>query len=83
MASPCAGIVPERGSGAGVVGQTQDCDGEIPQGGHDSWGAGGADLGAIFVEVHVTDPVQAVLKGPAAADDDRQFRGWPEPRSAR
>ena len=31
--------------------------------------AGGADLGAVLIEVHVADPVKAVLDGPVAADD--------------
>ena len=31
--------------------------------------AGGADLGAVFVEGHVADPVQAVFDAPVAADD--------------
>jgi hypothetical protein len=35
--------------------------------------AGGADLGAVFVEVGVADPVEAVFDAPVAADDGREF----------
>lgn len=38
-------------------------------------GAGGADLGEVFVPVQVTEPVQPVLDHPVAADDDGEFGG--------
>jgi hypothetical protein len=70
------------GQGLNVSGEPQDGDGEVTQAGHDAGAAGGADLGAVFVEVHV--PVQAALDGPVAADDGGEFGGgWPGRRSAR
>ena len=65
----------EGGGDAGVAGQAQDGDGEVSQGGHDPWRAGGADLGAVFVVVQVADPVQAVFDQPVAADDGGEFGG--------
>jgi hypothetical protein len=41
----------------------------VAQAGHDPRSAGGADLRAVFAEVHVADPVQAVFDAPVAADD--------------
>jgi hypothetical protein len=61
--------VAEGGGDAGVAGQPQDGDGEVPQGGHDLRGAGGADLGPVLVVIRVADPRQAVFDGPVAADD--------------
>jgi hypothetical protein len=57
------------GDDAGVAGQPRDRDSEVSLGSHDLWGAGGAGLGAVFVEVHVTDPVQLVFDDPVARDD--------------
>ena len=47
----------------------------VAQTGHDARAAGGADLGSVFVVVHVADPVQAVFDYPAAPDDGREFGG--------
>ena len=41
----------------------------LAQAGHDAGAAGRADLGAVLVEVHVMDPVQAVFDAPVTADD--------------
>ena len=60
-------------------GQPQDGKGEVPQGGHDAGAAGGADLGAVFVVVHVADPVQPVLDHLVAAS----ARGRGRPGEAR
>jgi hypothetical protein len=38
-----------------VGGQAQDGDGEVRKVAMTRWGAGSADLGAVFVPVHVTD----------------------------
>jgi hypothetical protein len=57
------------GGDAGVACQPQDGDGEVAQGGHDPGATGGADLGAVFVEVQVTDPVQPVFDHLVAPDD--------------
>ena len=57
------------GGDAGVAGQPQDRDSEVSQGSHDLWGAGGADLGAVFVPVQVTGPVQPVFDHLVAPDD--------------
>jgi Tetratricopeptide repeat len=63
-----------QGSGdAGVAGQPQDRDGQVAQGRHDPWSAGGADLGSVLVPVQIADPVQAVLDQPVAADDGGEF----------
>ena len=40
--------------------------------------ADGADLGAVFVEVHVTNQVQPVFDGPLAADDRRGYEAIAE-----
>lgn len=66
-------MVAEGGGDAGVACQPQDGDGEVAQAGHDTRGAGGADLGSVFAEVQVADPVQAVLDRPVTADDGREF----------
>jgi hypothetical protein len=59
-----------QGSGdAGGTRDSQDGDHQVAQGCHDARAAGGADLRAVFVEVEVTDPAQAVFDPPVAADD--------------
>ena len=64
-----SGLRAWRRSAGGVAGQPQDRDSEVSQGSHDLWGAGGADLGAVFVEVQVTNPVQLVFDHLVAPDD--------------
>ncbi len=47
--------------------------GEVAQDRHDARAAGGADLGAVLIEVHVADPVQAVFDGRVPADYGGDF----------
>jgi hypothetical protein len=68
--------VSEQGCGdAGGSGEPQDGDGEVTRRLAMTRGRWRADLEAVFVEVHVADPVQAVLDGPLAADDGGEFGG--------
>ena len=62
-------MVTQGGSDAGLTGQAQDGDHGVAQAGHDARSGAGADLRAVFVEVHVTNPVQPVFDSPVAADD--------------
>ena len=64
-----AGVMAQGGDDAGSAGEPQDGDGQVAQGGHDLWPAGGADLGAVLIEVQVAHPVEPVLDAPVAADD--------------
>src|ERR1700749_2303566 len=64
-----AGVMAQGGSDIGVAGQPQDGNGQVAQAGHDAWPVAGADLGAVLVPVHVTDPVQPVFDSPVAAHD--------------
>jgi len=48
--------------------EAEDADDEVAHGGHDAGRRAGADLGAVLVERHVTDPVTAVLDRPVTAD---------------
>jgi hypothetical protein len=56
-----AGVVTERRGDAGSTSQPQDGDDQVAQAGHDVGTAGGADLGAVFAEADVADPVEAVF----------------------
>jgi len=73
-------VVAQGGGDAGGSGQPQDGDGQVAQAGHDAGAAGGTDLGAVFVEVNVADPVEAVFDALLAADDRRELgvacRAW-------
>src|SRR4029079_19694224 len=42
---------------------------------HDLWGGTGADLGLVFGEGHIADPVQPVLDLPVPADPGGEFGG--------
>ncbi len=58
------GIIAQGLGQVRLVGQAQEADRQVPEGGHDLWGGVRADLGAVFVKGHIPDPVQAVLDGP-------------------
>ena len=47
-----------------LMGQAQEANRQVPQGGHDTRGGFRADLGPVFVKGDIPDPVQAILDGP-------------------
>ncbi len=48
-----------QGLGQGrLLGQAQQADRQVPQGGHDLWGGVRTDLGAVFAKGHIPDPVR-------------------------
>ena len=58
-------------AGGGDVGgavESVGADGEVAQGRHDGGAVAGADLGVVFGEDDVADPVQPVFDGPVPAD---------------
>jgi hypothetical protein len=67
-----AGVVAEGCGDVGDAGQAQCGDREVPQRRHDLWGMSGAGGGAVLVEGHIADPVQAVLDRPMASDPARE-----------
>jgi hypothetical protein len=71
-----AAVVAQGGSDAGSSGKAQDGQGEVAQGGHDTWAAAGPDLGEVFAPGDVADPVQTVLDCPVAAQRFGQLI-WP------
>ena len=54
-------MVTQGGGDAGGSGQPHDGDHEVAQAGHDTGPGRGAGPGAVFVEVQVTDPVEAIF----------------------
>ena len=65
-----------------LMGQAQEADRQVPQGGHDPRGGFRADLGPIFVKGHIPDPVQAILDGPVPPAQLQQPL-WRRPRRRR
>ena len=59
----------------GSVEESDEADGQVPQGGRDQRSVAGAQLVAVFVEDDVPDPVEAVLNAPMAADPGRNGLG--------
>jgi hypothetical protein len=65
--------VPEGAGDAGVAGQAQDADDQVPDRGHDVGAGAGAYLGQVLAEGDVADPVQLVLYFPVPADPFREL----------
>jgi hypothetical protein len=53
-----AGVVAAGGCDAGVPGELEDPDGQVPQGCHDLGSVAGADLGGVLAVADVADVVQ-------------------------
>jgi len=51
-----------------AVGQSDEADGQVAQGGHDLGAVSGAQLVVVLVEDHVSDPVEPVLDSPVPLD---------------
>lgn len=45
----------------------EDTDDEVPQRGHDPWADSGPDLRAVFIEGHVSDPMEFVFDTPLSS----------------
>lgn len=59
----------------GAVGQADEADGQVAQGGHDLGSVAGAQLVTVLIEDHVPDPVETVLDPPVPADPGRDGLG--------
>ena len=64
------------GGDVGPSGEAEQADGGVPQGGHDRWCVAGTDLGAVFIESDISDPVQPVFDTPVLLDPTGQDRWW-------
>ena len=62
-------------SGLGAVGQADEADGQVAQGGHDLGAVAGAQLVAVLIEDDVTDPVEPVLDSPVPLDPGGNLLG--------
>lgn len=58
---------PERFCNVGRTTSAKDADDQVSQGRHYPWTIAGSDLGAVFVEGHVADPMDFVFNAPMAA----------------
>ena len=58
------GVAAQGGGDVGFASQTDHADGQIAQGCHDLGRGAGADLGPVFIEGNVPDPVDSVLDAP-------------------
>ena len=56
--------------------QADEADGQVAQNGHDLGAASGAQLGAVLVEDHVSDPVEAVLYPQCPRIQAATVSGW-------
>jgi hypothetical protein len=63
-----AADVAAGGGDVGCSSEPVEADGQVAQCGHDGRACRGADLGVVFDEDNVTDPVQSVLDAPVPAD---------------
>src|SRR3954468_18826894 len=70
-----AGGVAAGGGDVGGSGEAVTADREVAQHGHDGGAGAGADLGQVFGEGDVADPVQPVLHVPVPADDVGELLG--------
>ena len=51
----------------------EQADREVPEGGHDGGAVSGPDLGVVFPECDVADPVQPVLDAPVSTECVGEF----------
>lgn len=61
-----AADVAAGGGDVGCVGESVQAEGQVAQGGHHGGNGSGADLGMVFGEDDIADPVQAVLATPSS-----------------
>ena len=55
--------------------ESDEADGQVAQGGRDLWAVAGAQLVAVLIEDHVSDPVKSVLDSPVPLDPGRDDLG--------
>src|SRR5258707_8691235 len=65
----------QGGGDVGMAGAAQQAEAGVATGGEDGGGVAGADLAAVFVQGHITHPMQAVLNLPVAAPQRQQPGG--------
>ena len=68
--------VSEAGGGAcvGAVGESDEADREVAEGGHDLWGVAGVEVVTVFVVGDVSDPVEG-FDPPVALEPGRDLGG--------
>lgn len=66
---------PERFGDVGCTASAENADGEIPQRRHHSGAIAGSDLGAVFVEGYVADPMESVFDTPLASVEPEDSLG--------
>lgn len=71
-----SGVVSEAGGDAcvGAVGESDEADREVAEGGHDLWGVAGVEVVTVFVVGDVSDPVEG-FDTPVALEPGRDLGG--------